>query len=106
MSKCISLWLVGRGGKQHDKGRGLSKAHFIPHAHFDHVCGVPGLKEAFPHLQVLASGPAAKVLGKEKVVTGFFNEDRVFIENLQKKKRGAESITPGTTTGGSANSAL
>lgn len=66
----------------------------IPHAHFDHVCGIPGLKEAFPHLEVLASGPAASVLGKEKVITGFFNEDRSLIENLQKKGESLEALPP------------
>lgn len=59
----------------------------IPHAHFDHVCGIPGLKQAFPHLQVLASDTASKVLGKEKVVTGFYEEDRVLTQNLQKKSQ-------------------
>lgn len=66
----------------------------IPHAHFDHVCGIPGLKEAFPHLQVLASGPAARVLGKEKVIAGFFDEDRSLIENMLKKAVVPETLFP------------
>jgi len=36
----------------------------ISHAHFDHVCGIPGLKKAFPNLQILASEAAAKDRGR------------------------------------------
>ncbi|MDA8211257.1 MAG: MBL fold metallo-hydrolase [Clostridia bacterium] len=43
----------------------------IPHAHFDHVCGVPGLKGAFPHLQVLAPGLPLKYWEKKRWLPAF-----------------------------------
>jgi glyoxylase-like metal-dependent hydrolase (beta-lactamase superfamily II) len=63
------------------------KIHYliITHAHFDHVCGVPGLLRAFPNLKTVASPIAAKVLAKEKVVAGHFSEDKAVVENLLKK---------------------
>lgn len=57
----------------------------ITHAHFDHVCGVPGLLRAFPNLKTVASPIAAKVLKKEKVVAGHFSEDKAVVETLLKK---------------------
>jgi glyoxylase-like metal-dependent hydrolase (beta-lactamase superfamily II) len=62
----------------------------ISHAHFDHVCGIPGLQKAFPHLRILASEPAAGVLGKAKVVAGFFNEDTALAKNLRGKEQTAQ----------------
>jgi Uncharacterized flavoproteins len=57
----------------------------ITHAHFDHVCGVPGLLRAFPNLRTVASPIAAKVLAKEKVVAGHFTEDKAVVETLLRK---------------------
>lgn len=69
----------------------------ISHAHFDHVCGIPGLKKAFPNLQILASEAAAKVLLKAKVVTGFFSEDIALAENLRRKGHITQTVpTPET----------
>jgi len=45
------------------------------HAHFDHVCGVPALRELFPEASVLASSEAQRVLGKPKIVQNFFAQD-------------------------------
>ncbi|MFZ3173024.1 MAG: MBL fold metallo-hydrolase [Carboxydocellales bacterium] len=71
----------------------------ISHAHFDHVCGVPGLKEAFPQVQVLASATAAKVLSKEKVIAGFFAEDKFLRENMAELTNNLEqtNIKPPAT---------
>jgi glyoxylase-like metal-dependent hydrolase (beta-lactamase superfamily II) len=52
------------------------------HAHFDHVCGIPVLRGHFPDAEVLASPAAARVLGKPKVVAGFFEQDRKMQETL------------------------
>ncbi len=57
----------------------------IMHAHHDHMCGVPILQKAFPNLKILASASAAKVLAKEKVVRGFYLEDRPIAEILNQK---------------------
>jgi glyoxylase-like metal-dependent hydrolase (beta-lactamase superfamily II) len=45
------------------------------HAHFDHVCGIPALRNLFPQAQVLASKEAQKVLSKSKIVNNFFEQD-------------------------------
>lgn len=65
----------------------------IPHAHFDHVCGVPGLKQAFPQIQVLASATAAKVLSKQTVIAGFFAEDNILKENMANHHANFEPAT-------------
>lgn len=65
----------------------------ISHAHFDHVCGIPGLQKAFPHLRILASGAAARVLGKTKVVTGFFSEDVALAKNLRDKGQVMQAVS-------------
>ncbi|NIQ39751.1 MAG: MBL fold metallo-hydrolase [Proteobacteria bacterium] len=52
------------------------------HAHFDHVCGIPRLREFFPQAQVLASEKAQKVLAKPKIVTSFFDQDGKMSETL------------------------
>lgn len=56
----------------------------LTHAHFDHICGVPGLLKAYPNLKIVASPIAAKVLAKEKVVAGFFAEDKAVVDSLLK----------------------
>jgi glyoxylase-like metal-dependent hydrolase (beta-lactamase superfamily II) len=45
------------------------------HAHFDHVCGIPALRELYPQAQVLASKEAQKVMSKTKIVNNFFEQD-------------------------------
>ena len=45
------------------------------HGHFDHVCGIPALRELYPDASVLASTEAQKVLGKTKIVQSFFAQD-------------------------------
>lgn len=45
----------------------------IMHAHFDHVCGVPTLKELFPDAVVLASEKAKEALCKAKIINDFIS---------------------------------
>ncbi len=59
------------------------------HAHFDHVCGIPTLRRHFPGAEVLASPEAAKILGKPKVVRGFFEQDRQTRRFLSPELSGA-----------------
>lgn len=54
----------------------------ILHAHYDHVCAVPFLLDAYPHAKVIASAVAKKVLGKQKVMEGFAVNDRYTTEVL------------------------
>ncbi len=65
------------------------KSLVVMHAHFDHVCGIPGLKARFPHAPVLASQAAQAVLSKPKVVKGFFQQDR-----QMRRRLAAEGILP------------
>ncbi|MBF7082429.1 MBL fold metallo-hydrolase [Desulfallas sp. Bu1-1] len=47
----------------------------VMHAHFDHVCGIPGLRKIFPNARVAGSAEAGKVLRRSKIVARFFRED-------------------------------
>lgn len=47
----------------------------VLHSHFDHVCGIPILKELFPDALVAGSSTAQKVLSKEKAMASAFNSD-------------------------------
>lgn len=62
----------------------------IMHAHFDHVCGVPGLKELLPGVRVAGSAEARKLLQRPKIVAGFFREDAAMAEVLR-----GEGLLPG-----------
>lgn len=61
------------------------------HAHFDHVCGIPALRDLFPQAAVVASSEAQRVLNKPKVVQGFFAQDEKMSAVLT-----AEGIIPKT----------
>jgi glyoxylase-like metal-dependent hydrolase (beta-lactamase superfamily II) len=52
------------------------------HAHFDHICGIPHLLELFPEARVAASSYACQVMQKQKVMTGFFAQDREMVKVL------------------------
>lgn len=47
-----------------------------PHSHFDHVCGIPLLKQLFPEARVVASATADKIMSREKIVKAMFANDR------------------------------
>jgi glyoxylase-like metal-dependent hydrolase (beta-lactamase superfamily II) len=64
----------------------------IMHAHPDHVTGVPYLQEAFPWARVISSVSAQSILGKEKVVRNFLEEDNALTCALQE--RGSILFTP------------
>lgn len=51
------------------------------HSHFDHICGVPLLKEMFPDALVVASHTASKLMEKEKLVRENFRNDVIVTEN-------------------------
>ncbi|MEQ8199982.1 MAG: MBL fold metallo-hydrolase [Syntrophomonadaceae bacterium] len=52
------------------------------HAHFDHVCGIPALRELFPQAQLVASAEAKKVLSNPKILRNFFSQDERMTELL------------------------
>jgi 2-aminobenzoylacetyl-CoA thioesterase len=51
------------------------------HSHFDHICGVPLLKEMFPDAQVVASYTAKQLMGKEKLARENLRNDVIVTEN-------------------------
>ena len=55
------------------------------HAHFDHVCGIPQLRQMFPAARVLASAKAKDVMANAKVVANFFQQDRKMSETLARE---------------------
>lgn len=55
------------------------------HAHFDHVCGIPALKEMFPQAAVAASAKAQRVLSKAEIVADFFSQDRSMLDVLSRE---------------------
>lgn len=55
------------------------------HAHFDHICGIPGLKKMFPEAFISASAGAKKVLSKERIIKDFFDQDKSMSELLKNR---------------------
>ncbi|MFZ5632495.1 MAG: MBL fold metallo-hydrolase [Bacillota bacterium] len=54
----------------------------VMHAHFDHVCGLPGMTGVFSRAETVASARAADVLARPKVVARFFHEDEAMTRTL------------------------
>ncbi|MGI6436262.1 MAG: MBL fold metallo-hydrolase [Syntrophomonadaceae bacterium] len=53
----------------------------VLHSHFDHVCGIPILRQLFPSALVVGSSSTQKVLSKEKAMAGAFASDRYVSES-------------------------
>jgi len=56
----------------------------VMHAHFDHVCGLPGLSQVFRKAHTAASSKAADVLAKPGVVADFFEQDEAMTTTLKE----------------------
>jgi glyoxylase-like metal-dependent hydrolase (beta-lactamase superfamily II) len=54
----------------------------LTHTHPDHIGAVPHLQKLWPHLKVVASEVAAKLLQKEEVIREFISIDRTITEIL------------------------
>lgn len=54
------------------------------HSHFDHVCGIPMLKEMFPAAQVLASLPTMNVFSLDKVLGVMKRADNIVSDEYVK----------------------
>lgn len=52
---------------QAEKNRPRIKYILVMHSHFDHVCGLPRLKDLFPQAQTAASPAARKILARDKL---------------------------------------
>lgn len=70
--------------KQWEQWQGKPKIRYLlaMHAHFDHVCGIPALRELFPEARLLGSAEAQKVLGNPKILKDFFAQDKCMSELL------------------------
>jgi len=61
------------------------------HAHTDHVTGLLKLKLLYPELELVGAAESAAILGKEKVLTGFIEEDLLYAEFLRREGLIAEA---------------
>lgn len=57
----------------------------LTHTHPDHIGAVPHLKKLWPHLKVIASDVATRMLQKEEFVKDFLRMDHTIAENLLVK---------------------
>lgn len=57
----------------------------VMHSHFDHVCGIPMLRNLFPEAQVAASQAAQKILGRDKVKAALERADKFIIDAYADK---------------------
>lgn len=57
----------------------------VMHAHFDHVCGIPGLRRVFPGARLAGSAEAGKVLRRPKIVANFYLEDAVVTGTMREQ---------------------
>lgn len=55
------------------------------HEHFDHVCGIPALREMFAGVPVLAHPRAERILRKQAVVEDFFRQDEKMSDILLQR---------------------
>lgn len=57
---------------------------FLTHAHFDHVGGIPALREYAPHVQVVAGRTTAEMLLKSEVREQMYEKNRVVAEAMNQ----------------------
>lgn len=57
----------------------------LTHTHADHIGAVPHLKRLWPHLKLVASTVAAKLLNREEMIKEFLQQDRSIAEILISK---------------------
>ena len=69
---------------------GRIKYLVLTHSHADHIGAVPHLKRLWPHLKVVASQVAAKLIKREETIEGFIPMDRTIAEIMLAKGRIAE----------------
>lgn len=69
------------------------KIILVMHSHFDHVCGIPMLRDLFPQAQVVASRQAQKILSLDKLKPVLIRADE-FVTNAYARD-GLLRNTPG-----------
>lgn len=73
--------------KQWEQWQGKPDIQYLMamHAHFDHVCGIPALRQIFPEAMVLGSKEGQKVLNNQKILEDFFFQDLCMSERLMRE---------------------
>ena len=73
------------------QGLELSPDVLVPsHPHSDHITGLPGLREAFPHADLVAAAGAREFVAHPKAGALLIKEDQFISQELEK-----QGITPG-----------
>ncbi len=65
----------------------------VPHAHFDHLGGLPYFRNVFPRARVVCSRSAAVLMAKPEVLTQFFQEDTAVSAKLEKQGKGRRTFS-------------
>lgn len=66
----------------------------VMHSHFDHVCGIPMLRDLFPQAQVVGSGATQKILSLDKLKPVLIRADE-FVTNAYAKDGLLQNIPGG-----------
>ncbi|MBC7105799.1 MAG: MBL fold metallo-hydrolase, partial [Firmicutes bacterium] len=73
----------------------------VPHAHYDHLGGIPYFRGTYPRARVVASARAAATLARPRVLEQFFREDAFTGEWLERQGAGGRTYSwlPGAVLG-------
>lgn len=88
-SGCPDVWLVDCGDvevlvRELESLTGASfsiKGVLLTHAHYDHIYGLPRLKELFPEMLVYTNDIGRKMLGSDKLNMSKYHEDPIIVES-------------------------
>lgn len=64
----------------------------VPHAHFDHLGGLPYYQGLFPWAQIICSAEAQKIMSKARVLELFFQDDVITSTKLKEKGYGQRTF--------------
>jgi len=65
----------------------------VPHAHYDHLGGIPYFLGSYPRARVVASPHAAEILSRPRVLEQFFREDAFTGEWLERHGAGRRAFS-------------
>ena len=57
----------------------------LTHAHFDHVGGIPALRQRYPQLEVFAAPQTAQLLGDKEILKSFYEKNKACAEAMQEE---------------------
>lgn len=90
MDGCPEVWLVDCGDvpevmerlKMLHGSDFIVKGVLLTHAHYDHIYGLPRLKELFPDVSVYTNEIGRKMLGSDKLNMSKYHEDPVVFDSV------------------------